>query len=70
MWVNHHAMFKLVRRVDVRLLFANGFLMMMTTVVPFSTDLLAEYFQKPGGRLACAVYGGTFVLIALGFNLT
>ena len=29
MWVHHHAMFRLVRRVDVTLLFANGFLLML-----------------------------------------
>jgi uncharacterized membrane protein len=34
-WLNHHAMFKLVRRVYVRLL------LMTAPVVPFSTELVA-----------------------------
>jgi uncharacterized membrane protein len=70
MWVNHHAMFKLVRRVNVRLLMANGLLLMVATIAPFSTNLVAEYFQSPGGRLACLVYGGTFVLGSIAFNIT
>lgn len=69
-WLNHHAMFKLVRRVNVRLLLSNGLLLMMTTVVPFSTDLVAEYFQKPGARLACIIYAGTFVVASVFHNFT
>jgi len=69
-WLNHHAMFKLVRRVNVRLLLANGLLLMMATVVPFSTELVAEYFQKPGARLACMIYAGIFVLASVFHNPT
>src|ERR1700733_6269644 len=42
MWVHHHAIFRLVKRVDVTLLFANGFLLMLVTVVPFPTAVVAE----------------------------
>ncbi|HLW98975.1 MAG TPA: TMEM175 family protein [Candidatus Acidoferrales bacterium] len=70
MWVNHHAMFKLIGKVNRRLMFANGFLLMMTTVVPFTTGLVAEYLQKPGARYATAVYCASFVLISVGYNLT
>ncbi len=69
MWVNHHGMFKLIHKASSRLLFANGFLLLMTTAVPFSTGILSEYFNKPGANVACAVYGGTFVLISIGYNL-
>lgn len=69
MWVNHHLVFKLIRKPSARLMFANGFLLMMTTTVPFSTRLLSEYFGLPGARLACAVYSGTFVLISVGYIL-
>jgi uncharacterized membrane protein len=68
MWVNHHTMFKLVRRVNTRVLFANGFLLMLTTAVPFTTALVSTYFKTPGAKVACAVYTGTFVLVALGYN--
>lgn len=69
MWVNHHRVFRLIERTSAQLMYANGFLLMMTTAVPFSTGLLSEYFRLPGARLAAAVYSGTFVLIALGYQL-
>jgi uncharacterized membrane protein len=69
MWVNHHGIFKLVRKTNVRFLFANGFLLMLVTVVPFPTALVSEYFTKPAAAVACAVYAGTFALINVGYNL-
>lgn len=69
MWVSHHAIFKLVQKTNARLLFANGFLLMITTVVPFSTSLVTQYLQYPAAKVACAVYGATFVLISLAYSL-
>lgn len=70
MWVNHHAMFKLIGKASRGLLFANGFLLMMTTVVPFTSGLVAEYLQKPGAKYATAIYCGEFVIISVAYNLT
>ena len=39
------------------------------TVVPFPTGLVAEYLGHPGQYVAAAVYNGTFVIIAVFFNL-
>ena len=69
MWANHHRMFNVVRKVNARFLYSNGLLLLLVTVVPFPTAVLAEYFEKPGARVAAAVYGGTFVLISVAFNL-
>jgi uncharacterized membrane protein len=69
MWANHHAMFNLVRRVDAPFLYANGFLLFVVTLVPFPTALLAEYLDRPAAPLAAAVYGGTFVVGALAYNV-
>jgi uncharacterized membrane protein len=69
LWVSHHSLFRLVQRTNARLLFANGLLLMLTTVVPFSTSLVTEYLRFPAAKLACAVYGGIFVLMSLAFNL-
>ena len=69
MWVHHHVIFKLVRKSDVHLLFANGFLLLMVTAVPFSTAVLTEYLGTPAARTACTLYAGTFVLIAVAFYL-
>lgn len=68
-WVSHHSMFKLVQRTNARVLFANGLLLMLTTVVPFSTSLVTEYLRLPAAKIACAAYGGTFVLISLAYTL-
>lgn len=69
MWVNHHTVFKLVHKSNVHLLFTNGVLLMLTTAVPFTTALVTEYLRLPGAKIACAVYGGTFVLIAAAYNV-
>jgi TMEM175 potassium channel family protein len=39
------------------------------TLVPFPTALLAAYFERPAAPVAAAVYGGTFVLGAVAYNL-
>ncbi len=67
MWVHHHAIFRLVWRSDVTLLFANGFLLMLVTVVPFPTALVAEYLRTPAASAACTFYAGFFVLVSIGF---
>jgi len=69
-WVNHHRIFTIVRRTDRAFLFWNGLLLMLVTVVPFPTALLAEYMA--GGdagqfRIAVLVYTGNGFLIALAF---
>jgi uncharacterized membrane protein len=67
MWVHHHAIFRLVKRCDVTLLFANGFLLMLVTVVPFPTAIVAEYLRTPAAAAACTFYAGFFVLVSIGF---
>jgi uncharacterized membrane protein len=69
MWANHHRIFDLVRRIDAPFLYANGLLLLVVTVVPFPTALLAEYFRKPGAPTAAAVYAGTFVLCGVAYRL-
>jgi uncharacterized membrane protein len=69
MWVNHHGLFKHVHRVDNRLLFANGLLLLVVTFVPFPTAVLAEYLDKPGANAAATFYCATFVMISLSYNL-
>ncbi len=50
-------------------MFANGLVLMFTAVVPFSTSLVTAYLRYPAAKLACAIYGGVFVLMSLAFNL-
>jgi uncharacterized membrane protein len=69
MWVNHHRMFTLIGRSDNRLLFYNGLLLLGITVVPFPTSLVAEYLGHEGERLAAVIFNGTYIYIAICFNL-
>lgn len=67
MWLNHHLVFKLVGKTSMRLMLANGYLLMTTTAVPFTTELFSTYFGHPAGRVAAAAYAGSFVLISIGY---
>ncbi|RKH07708.1 TMEM175 family protein [Corallococcus carmarthensis] len=69
MWIDHHGLLKFVRRVDTPVLFANGLLMLLTTLVPFTTALLSAHLTEPSGSMAGALYSGLFVLINGAFNL-
>jgi|SRR5262252_9193673 len=69
MWINHHRIFTLVGRSDDRLLFFNGVLLLGVTLVPFPTSLVAEYLRHDGARTAAFVFNGTYIFIALAFNL-
>lgn len=69
MWASHHGIFKLVYKADTPFLFANGLLLLLVTVVPFPTSLVAQYLITPAASLACAVYAGVFVVINVAYNL-
>ncbi len=69
MWVNHHSMFKLIHKSNSLFMFANGFLLLLVTMVPFSTALIAEYLTSTAAAAACAVYAGLFMIINVAYNL-
>jgi uncharacterized membrane protein len=69
MWVNHHHIIARLAKADHTFLFLNGLLLMAVSVVPFPTSIPAEYLQRPGQTVAAAVYTGTFVVLALVYNL-
>ena len=69
MWVHHHEIFRLVRRADVTLLFTNGLMLMLVTVVPFPTAVVAEYLRTPAAPAACTLYAGTLLAISIVFYL-
>src|SRR5258707_2743455 len=68
MWINHHAVVKLVRRADTLFVFANGFHLLHVTIVPFITALVARYLSTPAASTACAVYAGVFAAGHLVFH--
>jgi len=69
MWVHHHAILRNVCRTDAWLHFANGWLLLCVTFVPYPTLILASYLRTDAARMAAAFYSGTFVLIAVSFYL-
>jgi uncharacterized membrane protein len=69
-WVNHHAIFEKVRRVDRLLLFANLVLLLFVSVIPFPTRLASEYLLRgDDAEVAMAVYSAAMVgmSIAIGW---
>jgi uncharacterized membrane protein len=69
MWVNHHELFRLARGVDHPFLFANGFVLLMVTFVPFPTAVLARQLGTGAANAAAALYCGTFVVTSVAYNL-
>lgn len=68
-WINHHNLFTMIRRTDHNLLLLNGFLLFVVTFIPFPTNVLAEYIQESSARTAAVFYSGTFLMMAVAFNL-
>jgi uncharacterized membrane protein len=65
MWINHHELIRLVRKVDYPLLYANGGVLLTVTFVPFPTKVLARHLGTPAAGVSAAFYCGTFFLISL-----
>ncbi|HWD39380.1 MAG TPA: TMEM175 family protein [Fimbriimonas sp.] len=69
MWINHHRMFRMIHKGDDWLLFCNGLLLMAVTFVPFPTGVLAAHLTDKDPRAAALFYSGTFVVIAIFYNV-
>jgi uncharacterized membrane protein len=69
MWVNHRNVLKLLEPPDVPFHIINGLLLLLVTVVPFTTSLFAEHLGHGGEGVAASVYAGTWLLIALVFQV-
>jgi len=69
MWANHHALFRLIDRVDQLLLLLNLLLLGCVSFLPLPTRLVAEHTSGVDARTAALLYGGTLTACAVGFNL-
>lgn len=70
MWINHHNMFRYIRRTNNAFMFLNNLLLMAITFLNFPTVLMAEYINDPANQQAAAlVYSGTMLAIAILYNL-
>jgi uncharacterized membrane protein len=68
MWVNHHSMFTLIRRVDATFLYLNGVLLLFVAFVPYPTSLVAAYIHLPD-PVAAALLSITYLGIAILYTL-
>jgi uncharacterized membrane protein len=65
-WINHHAMFKHIVRVDGTLLLLNVLHLMLIAFLPFPTAVLAEAFHRGTDEsIAAAFYGGILTVIGI-----
>lgn len=69
MWMNHHRLFTHIRRCNDALLVLNLLLLLGVTAVPFPTAVLAAHLQHEGERTAVLLYNGTYLFIAICFNV-
>jgi len=65
MWQNHHALFRLVERVDRMTVFLNLLLLAATAFIPFATSTLGAY---PTMHSSTFLYGLVLSLCAIFYN--
>jgi uncharacterized membrane protein len=65
-WLSHHQLFKLVQTINKPLFFSNALLLCAVTIIPFTTELVAEYFNTVYRNVAILVY--TCLAFPVGFG--
>jgi uncharacterized membrane protein len=68
-WVNHHAFFDRLRRVNRPLLFLNLLFLMFVSVLPFPTALVAAHLLGPQGPIATALYCANMAAMGAAFGM-
>ena len=65
MWQNHHALFRMIARVDRMTVFLNLLLLAATVFIPFATSTLGTY---PTMRASTFLYGLVLTMCATFYN--
>lgn len=68
-WVNHHKLFKQIYRRNTALMFLNGLILFLVSLVSFCSSLLTRFYPSGTNNLSAVLYTGLFVLINLTFNM-
>ena len=55
-WIGHHILLQQLGTVSRTLVWINALFLLLITVIPFTTALVAEHLTHPSGRVAAAVY--------------
>jgi uncharacterized membrane protein len=70
MWVNHHNIFRYIRRTDNTFVILNILFLLCVSFVPFPTGVLARYLMVPQDRaVATAFYAATLTMTGVTYNL-
>ena len=69
MWINHHRLYTHIKRTNTILMLLNLLLLLLIVFVPVPTELVAEYLLRPDQHAAALLYTGTYVILAVCFNL-
>src|SRR5438552_6352954 len=69
MWINHHRLYTHIKRTNTILMLLNLLLLLIVVFIPVPTALVAEYLVRPDQHAAAFLYSGTYVILALCFNL-
>ena len=69
MWINHHGLFTMLKKIDRRMMFANGFLLLVVTFINFPTALVARHLNDSAARTAAVFYCGTYLLVNVAYHL-
>ena len=69
MWLNHHRLYRHIKRIDTSLLLLNILLLLIIVFIPVPTALVAEYLVHLDQHAAALLYSGTMVILAVCFNL-
>ena len=69
-WINHHAIFDHLVRVDRNLLFLNLLLLLWVGLLPWPTNVFGTYMQEGGAdeRVAAILYTGVMTLMGVSFG--
>jgi uncharacterized membrane protein len=63
-WINHHLVLSYAERVDGKLFWINGLVLLVVTFTPFPTAILAEYFDRES-HMALAIFGFNYIMMSV-----
>jgi uncharacterized membrane protein len=68
-WVNHHGTMKLIDKSTPHFIYSNVFLLLTIVIIPFPTELLAEFIFTPAAAPAVVLYCFVLLLTNIGWIL-
>jgi uncharacterized membrane protein len=68
-WVYHHRLLEGAKHAGTGLLFTNGMLLLIVSLVPFPTALLGAYLTTPAASVVSAIYAGYIGVLNFTYNL-